>query len=262
MPLLPLHITHVNTFQDNYVWIVSNQTTKTCLIADPGDAKPVLHWLIENNSKPVGILLTHHHWDHAGGVEAIKDKYNIPVYGSLLKKETVITHVVEENEILTFDDFNIRFRVILSPGHTIDHVLFFSPDKKWLFCGDTLFSAGCGRLFEGKAAQLYQSLQKIAALPEDTEIYCAHEYTLKNLQFALFVEPHNSAILEHIEKTQRLLESGKPSLPSSLALEKQINPFLRCHVKTVMNAVCEKYDCKTDDPVEIFRLLREWKDNF
>jgi len=257
-----LTIKPIKIFQDNYVWVLINEQNKLALIVDPGDATPILNWLNDHKVKPIAILITHHHWDHRNGINGLREKFDIPVYGSLLSKEDIITHPVANDNTLSFPEIGINFQVIETPGHTLDHVVYFSPEHKLLLSGDTLFSAGCGRLFEGTPEQMHKSLQKISMLPDDTSVYCTHEYTLKNLHFAAAVEPNNIDVLNHIEKVTILMQESQPSLPSYLLLEKKINPFLRCDQQAVISAVEKNFELTVNHLAETFSLLRKWKDNF
>ncbi|MFN7096556.1 MAG: hydroxyacylglutathione hydrolase, partial [Gammaproteobacteria bacterium] len=230
----------------------------TAIVIDPGDAKPVVTFLQQQQLQLNAILITHHHWDHSGGVAELKHHYDVPVYGKTRETVADITHPVAENDTIKLD--NLTLDVIEIPGHTLDHIAYYAPGM--LFCGDTLFSAGCGRVFEGTTAQMYASLQKIAALPDDTAIYCGHEYTLNNLLFAQTVEPDNAPLAQKLAQVRQLRHENKSTLPSLLEAEKTFNPFLRCDKSSVI-AAAEKYShTSLNDPIDVFSVIRNWKNNF
>lgn len=236
MLLLP-----IPAFDDNYIWLFSDG--KAAWVVDPGDAAPVIAALQDRQLALAGILLTHHHGDHTGGITALCRKFAVPVYGPAESPaRELVSHPLRHGDHIQLGHFH--FCIIAVPGHTLDHIAFHSAADKLLFCGDTLFSAGCGRVFEGTYAQMHASLQLLAALPDDTRVCCAHEYTLSNLRFAVAVEPDNQAIRDYQASCELLCSSGQPTLPSLLGLEKQVNPFLRCR------------------DVEEFSARREWKNRY
>lgn len=255
-----IKVNAIPALKDNYVWALVDETNKTVVIVDPGEAKPVLDFISSHGLKPLGILITHHHWDHVNGIGEIKKQFDIPVYGPATEDVPLTTALVRDNDVVTIPDFPVRFKAMYIPGHTKGHIAYHAPQM--LFCGDTLFAAGCGRLFEGTPEQMTKSLGRMTALPDDTRIYCAHEYTLNNLAFAQTVEPDNANIKTRIEQVAALRDQGKPSLPSVLKEEKATNPFLRCDSRQLIENV-EKYAGQTlGDPVSVFTWLRKWKDNF
>jgi hydroxyacylglutathione hydrolase len=227
-----IQIIPIPAFEDNYIWLLHNRLS--ALVVDPGDAAPVLETLNKIKLSLAYILITHHHADHVGGVDALINAFpKVQVFAPKNEQYTFIHTAVSEPDCITLPIFNknglpLQFNVINVPGHTLDHIAYNSNDM--LFCGDTLFSAGCGRLFEGTHLQMYHSLQKLAKLPKETLIYCTHEYTLKNVQFALTIEPNNIALQKRFLEVKTLREQQKPSLPSTLAIELATNPFLRCDV--------------------------------
>lgn len=251
-----IHIEPIRAFTDNYIWAIVNDSNKTAWVVDPGDAAPVIDYMNAKKLKLGGILITHHHFDHCGGVKALLKKQTIPVYGPK-HSDILATHVVNDGQEVFLPECQLYFKVITIPGHTLEHIAYYCAQDKLLFCGDTLFSAGCGRVFEGTMTQMTQSLMKIAALPDDTLVYCAHEYTLQNLQFAKLVEPQNTDIDARLEFVHRL--AGNPSIPTTLALEKKMNPFLRVHAPTVIAAAENKVGQSLVDPVSVFAAIREWK---
>jgi hydroxyacylglutathione hydrolase len=234
------NIIAIPAFSDNYIWTIIHRDTQQAVVVDPGDAKVTNDYLQKNNLKLVAILLTHHHWDHTGGVKTLKAEHQVPVFGPKSENIPYCDNKLANND--TVDLFDLHFEVLAIPGHTLDHIAFLG--HAWLFCGDTLFSAGCGRLFEGSAAELYDALCRFSKLPGETKVYCAHEYTLNNLKFAKTVEPDNPAIDTYIEQVTQLRQQNKPSLPSTIERELNVNPFLRCEQKTVI-ASAENYSGKT-----------------
>lgn len=245
-------------FEDNYIWILSNG--QQAIAVDPGDADPLLHFLSETHLELAAILITHHHADHTGGLATLNKAFTVPVYGPQQERIEGVTHPVGEAHRINLPFLDHPTTVLTIPGHTKGHIAYWLPDT--LFCGDTLFSAGCGRIFEGTPAQMYQSLQKLASLPDATRVYCTHEYTLQNLYFARTIEPNNLSIQEQIQAVQLLRERNQPSLPSTIANEKRINPFLRCHIPEVHARVEEHIGKKLTQAIDVFAHLREWKNHF
>jgi len=256
-----LPVLHVRAFQDNYIWVVRGTSTRTAVLVDPGDAAPVLEALPRLGLTPAAILCTHHHGDHVGGIaELLRLFPELPVYGPAREAIEGINHPLAEGDRVDLPGLNLQFQVLEVPGHTRGHIAYYG--HGWLFCGDTLFSAGCGRLFEGTAEQMYTSLARLAALPVETLVFCAHEYTLANLRFALTVEPNNAAALAYRQEAEALRARDESTIPSTLAREQEINPFLRSSVANVHRAA-EKYaDRSLPDSVSVFAAIRQWKDNF
>lgn len=235
-------VTPIPAFDDNYIWAIQPTLNADAVIVDPGDEKPVQAWLAAQGVGLASILITHHHWDHTDGLLPLLEHYKVPVYGPHNPKIQGITEPLGEGDRFTPAGLECEFQVFETPGHTLDHISFYTPGL--LFCGDTLFSAGCGRMFEGTAPQFYASLRKLAELPPATRVYCTHEYTAANLRFARAAEPDNAAIKAAQDEVQKWREQAQVSLPSTLARELSINPFLRAK-----------------DATE-FAKLRQWKDNF
>ncbi|MFQ6372412.1 hydroxyacylglutathione hydrolase [Shewanella sp. YIC-542] len=252
-------------FSDNYIWCIQPAHSSSIWVVDPGDADVVLATLQQKQLQLAGILLTHHHRDHTGGVAKLQQSHprEVPVYGP---QNPLISGVNQpltqsaECQLACDDAPPLTARVYPVPGHTLDHLAYVIDDA--LFCGDTLFCAGCGRLFEGTPEQLYQSLQRLAALPDTTRVYCAHEYTLANLKFALAVEPHNPSLQTFYRQAQQLRLQQRPTLPSSIGLERAINPFLHCEDERLQTVLSEHWQCTPKDAVTRLKLLRSWKDNF
>lgn len=250
----------LEAFSDNYIWVIVNHAKKTVIVVDPGEADKVHDYLASTGMTLEAILITHHHYDHTNGVKSLKETYHVPVYGPKSDNIDDITHEVKEHDVIHLPLTDITFTILEIPGHTLDHIAYVN--DKMLFCGDTLFSAGCGRLFEGTAQQMFQSLQKIAALPEETKVYCAHEYTVSNLAFAHHVEPRNKDILSFIERSKKLRALNLPTLPSTIDEERKINPFLRCDKKDIIEHVEQHFHVSLTEPWEVFAYLREWKNQF
>lgn len=257
-----LSVTPIPAFNDNYIWLLQRAETNRAVVVDPGQAGPVLAYLQAHGLTLEAILVTHHHHDHVGGIEALLENIPVPVYGPVNPAIQNISQTLSEgDEIQVLDE---TFRVLEVPGHTLDHIAYVaeSSEQSLLFCGDSLFSAGCGRLFEGTAEQMYHSLQKYIVLSPKTAIYATHEYTLANLDFAIAVEPENQALHDYQKKCRQLRESGQPTLPTTLKQELAINPFLRSSDANLKRNVSSHFSLPLTNPVEVFRHTRLWKDNF
>lgn len=248
----------LQAFSDNYIWVIVNEQKHTLACVDPGEADPVIHYLEKNNLELDAILLTHHHHDHIGGVPQLLRSFpQAIVYAPNDARIPIIHKMVKEEDILHIEEHD--FRVLNIPGHTSTHVCYQEPIKRWLFCGDTLFSGGCGRVFDGSIEQLHNSLGLLKNLPDDTKVYCGHEYTRQNLKFAITIEPENAVIKEYSEC---LDHSEKDcTLPSTIALEKKINPFMRTE-GLYLTKFAEKEGIHPEDSLSLFKRLRELKNNF
>ena len=258
MTLVPLP-----AFADNYIWML--QDGSNAIVVDPGDAQPVFNALTRDKLQLAAILVTHHHPDHTGGVAALQAATGAPVFGPA--RERIPEPFMPLSHGDTAEVLGLRFQVIDVPGHTAGHIAYFLPasaaQAPVLFCGDTLFSGGCGRLFEGTPAQMLASLDALAALPGDTRVCCAHEYTLANLKFARAVEPGNDELTHYNAHCESLRAQGQPTLPSQLAIERRINPFLRSREATVFRAVRAHAELSADAAeAEVFAALRQWKNDF
>lgn len=253
-----INVFPVRAFRDNYIWIAHNQ--HFALIIDPGDATPVLTWLRQQKLQPIAILCTHHHHDHTNGISLLTQKFEIPVYGPASEKIPGMTHPLAEGDTLVLPELSLELGVLDVPGHTAGHIVYHGQNQ--LFCGDTLFSCGCGRIFEGSAQQMFDSLQKLAALPDETQVYCTHEYTLDNIRFARMIDPDNPELIGLESNVEKKLEQNMPTLPSSLAVEKAANPFLRCDQPAIIQSASRYAGRQLTDPVSVFAAIRDWKNNF
>ncbi|KAB2921266.1 MAG: hydroxyacylglutathione hydrolase [Dechloromonas sp.] len=248
-------VSFIPAFKDNYIWLL--QHDRRAFVVDPGDAAPVIARLEADGLALAGILITHHHADHQGGVEALIRRWPVPVFAPAAESITGCSHPLSGGECI--DVLGTPVQVLAVPGHTLGHVAYIAGDR--LFCGDTLFGAGCGRLFEGTPAQMAESLAVIAALPPATQVHCAHEYTEANLRFALAVEPDNPAIRERVARVAGLRAAGRSSVPSTLAEELATNPFLRCREPGVI-AAAKRQGAAGDSPVAVFSAIRGWRNGF
>ena len=256
MKLIPLP-----AFQDNYLWFLHDG--RRALVVDPGDAGPVRTALDEGGLQLEAILVTHHHPDHVGGVDALRDATGARVFGPARERIPEPLQRLSEGDAI--EVLGLRFEVLDVPGHTAGHIAYHCADFEGaplLFCGDTLFSGGCGRLFEGTAAQMHGSLAKLAALPGKTRVCCTHEYTLGNLKFATAVEPGNSRLIHYRQQCEERRSRGEPTLPSTIALEREVNPFLRTRVPAVAQAAHAHAAVDESDEVAVFAALRQWKNEF
>jgi hydroxyacylglutathione hydrolase len=254
-----LEITPVRAFEDNYIWMIAAPGSDIALVVDPGDETPVLEWLQAQGKRLGAILITHHHYDHTGGIPELIQAYpGIPVYGPARESIRGLTHPLKEGERVAISGCESSLQVLEVPGHTAGHIAYYGEGA--LFCGDTLFAGGCGRVFDGTFEQLASSLRRIAQLPPETLIYCAHEYTLDNLGFASWVEPKSEALRQRIIQEQKQREAGLPTLPSRLALELQTNPFLRTSVPSVIGMIEKAADASLANDTAVFTALRQWKD--
>jgi hydroxyacylglutathione hydrolase len=245
-------IIRIPAFKDNYIWLLRQGTAS--LVVDPGDARPVLALLAREGWSLNAILITHHHPDHQGGVASLLAQYPAEVFGPAAESITGLTRPLQGGETIRIASPALEFQVFSVPGHTLGHLAYYGAGR--LFCGDTLFGGGCGRLFEGTPAQMADSLARLATLPDETEVYCAHEYTEDNLRFALAVEPGNLYLQRRVEALTRA--RGEPTIPSSIALEKATNPFLRCDVAEVIASAHRRVP-GARSRYEVFAALREWK---
>ena len=254
-----LKISPINAFSDNYIWLI--QTNEGNTLVDPGDSKPIISTIDKLGITIDDILITHHHYDHIGGLESLKPLIKGSVIGPKNNVIDLLDKHVGEGDVI--ESIGLQFSVFEVPGHTLDHIAFYSEtEKEVLFCGDTIFSGGCGRVFEGTFEQMNHSLEKLMNLPSKTEIYCAHEYTLSNLQFALMAEPDNVDLKEYELNSKNKREKNIHTIPTTLGQELQINPFLRVAETSLREAISDKLDhSNITSNAEVFGFLRSWKDS-
>jgi hydroxyacylglutathione hydrolase len=257
----------VAAFQDNYLWVLHD--SRHAVVVDPGDARPIIAFLAENGLELTAILCTHHHADHVGGIRDLLEFYGlageIPVIGPGNESIPQRSRAVGEGEMVVIEQPALRFQVIEVPGHTAGHIAYYSAAEGWLFCGDTLFACGCGRLFEGSAAQMQASLAKLKALPATTQVFCAHEYTLNNIRFALAVEPDNAQLRQRLVRCLARRKDQLPTVPFTLAEELATNPFLRWDAPVVRAAAGRFLHQPIGweaSPALVFGAIREWKNHF
>ncbi len=256
-----MNISPIPAFSDNYIWLLCDEDSRRGFVVDPGDAQPVMAVLDDRGIDLAGILITHHHFDHTGGLAALRDKYHPVVYGPHNPAIDGIDHRLGTGD--TIEVLGLEFEVLEVPGHTLDHIAYVHRgESPVVFCGDTLFAGGCGRLFEGTAPMMLKSLESLAALAPDTRVYCAHEYTLANLAFAQAVEPDNGPLAERVAEAEATRARGEPTVPSDIALELATNPFLRCNTPALKDSLRQQGKYPGDDSAELFAVVRGWKDNF
>lgn len=255
----PLAVRPVPAFSDNYIWLLTDADAQRAAVVDPGDAAPVLQRLRVSGTELVAILVTHHHGDHVGGIRQLLAAFpGIPVFGPAGESIPGITRPLWEGDTLHIESLDTQFQVLAVPGHTAGHIAYYGDGR--LFCGDTLFACGCGRVFDGTLEQLAASVQRIGDLPGATLAYCAHEYTLDNIGFAKWVEPGNPALAERERETHAMLSADLPSVPSTIGLERATNPFLRLTEPAVVAAAERWAGRELHGNAEVFAALRTWKD--
>ncbi|NDC50884.1 MAG: hydroxyacylglutathione hydrolase [Burkholderiaceae bacterium] len=266
-----LQVWPIPAFTDNYIWCIHDQ--QSAILVDPGEAKPAIDYLTQQNLRLTGILITHYHADHIGGLPEIltwatQHGFLVPVYGPAGEDIALRSHALFEGDAVAFDAPKIQLQVLEVPGHTLGHIAYVARSEAnagqtpKLFCGDTLFASGCGRLFEGTPTQMSSSLAKFLALPPDTLVYCTHEYTLSNIRFALAVEPDNSALIEWSQEADAMRKRNQPTLPTTIAHEKRVNPFMRCDQTPVIAAARAQIGQDLKSPAEVLAVVRAWKDRF
>lgn len=253
----------IPAFNDNYIWILTDKDSSHAWVVDPGDAKPVIQYLEAHQLNLVGIIITHHHPDHTGGVAKLKTLYDCHVAGPSHLIKLVDQGLEDGDSIRIFEN---DFHVIATPGHTLDHLCYFGKDENSahiLFSGDTLFRGGCGRLFEGTPLQMHESLQKLSKLPAETLVYCTHEYTLANYSFALSLEENNQNLQKYDQECQDLRAKNHPTIPTKISIEQEVNPFLRCHIEEVSISAAKQLDQEVASSIENkFAQIRRAKDSF
>lgn len=254
----------VDAFSDNYLWLLRAPDGDAAVAVDPGDAAPIERALAEHGLRLVAILLTHHHADHVGGVEALVEQWSCPVYGPAGEDIPAVDRPVMGGDDFELPALGVRFEVLDVPGHTSGHIAYRcqrlgDDPRPLLFCGDTLFAAGCGRIFEGTPAQMLASLDRLAALDGDTLVFCAHEYTVSNLRFAAAADPDSAAVAERLAEATRMRELGLRTVPSSIGIERDTNPFLRCGEPALQRAAAARLGREPASRLEAFAALRDWK---
>lgn len=255
-----LNIIPIPAFEDNYIWTVRDD--QYCIVIDPGDAVPVIKYLQENKLSLLAILVTHHHRDHIGGINKLVELYNSPVYGPRLERIPHLTFPLGEGDVVEFKQLNFKVNVIDIPGHTLGHIAYLWDGG--MFCGDTLFTCGCGKIFEGTPEQLHTSLQRLANQPGDTLVYCTHEYTEYNTPFAQICEPSNLKLKQRVRDAEALRAKNIPTVPSTIQLEKETNPFLRCKETEIIQRIEQQFgiNLPSDNEQAAFTALRKWRDLF
>ena len=265
----PAHarIRAIPAFADNYLWLIRGADGRSAVVVDPGDAAPIEEALRDERLRLTAILLTHHHPDHAGGVAALKATWGCTVYGPRAEAIPGVDHPLEDGERIVPPGLDVEFEVIAVPGHTRGHIAYFGAEvpgdeRPALFCGDTLFAGGCGRIFEGTPEQMLASLQRLAALPGEALVYCAHEYTLSNLRFAQAVEPGNTLLAERMADAVARRAQDLRTVPSAIKVERETNPFLRADAAAVRQSAAERLGREPASTVECFAEVRSWKNVF
>ncbi|MBI1942399.1 MAG: hydroxyacylglutathione hydrolase [Betaproteobacteria bacterium] len=253
-----LDIVPLPAFKDNYIWTLRD--ARHAAVVDPGEAAPVTSYLKKEQLKLVAILATHHHPDHTGGIAELVAAARVPVFGPKGEPIPELSNPVSQGDTAAIAELAASFSVLDIPGHTRAHVAYYGLGA--LFCGDTLFACGCGRVFEGTPAQMLASLSKLAALPDATRVYCGHEYTLANIAFARAVDPDNALLAEREQRARSLRAAGRPTLPSTLGEERATNPFLRCAEPPVVESANKYLGARIADPVRVFAAIRDWKNRF
>ena len=245
---------------NNYIWTIVHPKKKIAVIVDPGEANSILNFLKQRKLNLAAILITHHHWDHINGIQSILKEYPVPVYG-FAESSPFCDHPVVDKQIFSISSADLTFNVVATPGHTLDHVAYYQ-EHQVVYTGDALFAGGCGQIFEGSPSQFYHSLQKLASLNPSTWIYSGHEYTKKNLEFAEIIEPDNPKLKQRIIHIDKKVSKNQPTLPSTIQIELDTNPFLRCHQKNIQQRVEEYCGHPLVDVISVFAALRQWKNKF
>jgi hydroxyacylglutathione hydrolase len=260
-----LTVQGIPIFEDNYIWLLRHPKRPQTAIVDPGDAGPVLATIEQQGLEPVAILITHRHWDHVDGIAELLTHYPMPVYGPTRETIPHCSHALSDGEIVELPALDAYLEVLDVPGHTAGHIAYYQPPAEdsgtgLLFCGDSLFTGGCGRLFDGTLEQMHASLQRIRTLPDNTQVYCTHEYTEANLEFARIAEPENLLLQERQQTVQAQRRRGEPTVPALLGLEKATNPFLRSDQPALIRSAEDFAGHPLHSSAEVFTTVRRWKD--
>lgn len=257
-----LQLIPLPALKDNYIWLIKK--TDQCIVVDPGDAEVVIRYLESHSCCLSAILITHYHWDHTQGISALIKKWSVPVFGPCGVE--AVTHIARVEDEIKGLEGSLSLNVLEIPGHTLDHLAYYVLPAKdnpgMVFCGDTLFGAGCGRVFEGTLEQMYQSLMRLRSLPSDTLVCPGHEYTVANCRFAAWLEPHYSAVQARLQSVIATRAAGHSTLPSRLEEEKSTNPFLRCDEVSLVQSVLQHFPKTSPDPLEVFGTIRNCKDHW
>ena len=258
-----IKIEPIPAFDDNYIWCLFDTETQQAAVVDPGQSLPVISFLKQHQLTLTAVLVTHHHFDHVGGLQDLKQQFNPTIHGPCNPQINTIDFQYKHGNQLSL--FGSTFTIMEIPGHTLDHIAFYSEDihsDPVVFCGDTLFAGGCGRIFEGTPEMMLSSLQLLSELPPATKLYCAHEYTLANLAFANVVDPNNTQLQQRTQQDADKRKQNLPTIPSTLATEKETNPFLRSHVASIAMNASQHCKSELNSKLEVFTAIREWKNNF
>ena len=257
-----LRIEPISAFRDNYIWLLQTEGQDLGVVVDPGDWRPVKAELQSRGLSLGAIVVTHHHPDHTAGIPKLVETTELPVYGPARETIPYRSHALADGDRFAIEILGVEFEVLDIPGHTAGHIALYCPRHQFILTGDTLFSVGCGRLFEGSPRQMRDSLARLRELPDETRVYCGHEYTLKNIEFALAVEPDNADLRRRRDEALAQRERGEPTLPSTIGTEKKTNPFLRWDVPSVRIAAERHAGRELADEVDVFAAIRRWKDGF
>lgn len=255
-----LDIIALNALRDNYIWTIRQKDSGQCVVVDPGEASVVLDFLKTHDYRLVAVLITHHHWDHTGGVVTLTSQFpDLQVYGPALEPVDGMSTALNDQDSVNIEPMGLNFKTLHVPGHTLGHIALYGHGI--VFTGDTLFTGGCGKIFEGTKDQMFNSLNTLTQLSDETMVYCGHEYTEQNLRFALAVEPNNPDVIARMDEVRQLRSENLPTVPATLAYEKKTNPFLRTREESVIKAVQTQFGNEINNEVDVLFALRQWKNS-